>query len=119
MNAQQLRKNLGQRLKLRPVARRQLANGTPLGPVDDEWFVQSIKEQQVELYNMRTGHILDLGFDNIREYRSPNFLLLRCQVILRGASRRFIPACYEPHGLTYSQRSPSGYEIRGIPRPDQ
>ncbi|MGH9459654.1 MAG: hypothetical protein ACRD1X_00405 [Vicinamibacteria bacterium] len=86
MNARQFRKSLGQRLRLRPIPKRQLADATPLHLIDDEWFVERIEEHHVVLHNLRTGHILELGFDNIREFRSPHFLLLRCQVILRGIS---------------------------------
>ncbi|MGH9460196.1 MAG: hypothetical protein ACRD1X_03200 [Vicinamibacteria bacterium] len=86
MNAKQFSKNLGRRVRLRPIAKRQLADGTPLPLIDDEWFVERIEEHHVVLHNLRTDHILELGFDNIREFRSPQFLLLRCQVTLRGIS---------------------------------
>ncbi len=38
----------------------------------------------VRLHNIATGHDFTLGTDNIREYRTPDFLLLRCQLTLRG-----------------------------------
>ncbi len=36
------------------------------------------------MHNIATGHDFTLGTDNIREYRTPDFLLLRCQLTLRG-----------------------------------
>lgn len=91
MNAKQFSKNLGQRMRLRPVAKRQLVGGMPLESIDDEWFVERITADHAVLNNLRTGHVLDLGFDNVREFRSPNFLLLRCQIILRGNRIIFEP----------------------------
>jgi hypothetical protein len=38
-----------------------------------------------------TGHRVKLGFDNIREYRSPNFLMLKCQLMLEEDQVRVEP----------------------------
>lgn len=84
MNAEQFRKNVGSLVRLRPIARRRLPTGQSLDPIDYEWRVLRIVDGSVELTNIRTDHITRLGFDNIREFRTPNFLLLRCQLILCG-----------------------------------
>ena len=33
-------------------------------------------------HNLRTAHVVVLGSDNVREFRTPHFLLLRCQLML-------------------------------------
>lgn len=85
MNASQLKKNLHSRVRLRPLPRR-LDNrtGSWLQPLDDEWLIREITSTGVRLHNIRTDHDFTLGADNIREYRTPDFLLLRCQLTLHG-----------------------------------
>lgn len=82
MNVEQLRKNVGALVYLRPIPDE--AGDGPLRPKDDEWRIDRIEGSFVRLYNIRTLHIADLGNDNIREFRSPHFLLLRCQITLKG-----------------------------------
>lgn len=91
MNKGQFKKNIGNRLKLRPLVQRRILphefpglGGELLPPMDDEWIAEKISDSGVELRNTATGHVITLGFDNIREFRSPNYLLLRCQLTLEG-----------------------------------
>jgi len=104
MNAEQLRKNVGQQVKLRPrvllVNRGApdvsetgvivLTSGTPLrrtrtDETDCMWTIESIgNDKRVTLFCSFTGHRVTLGADNIREYRTPDFLLLKCQLRLDG-----------------------------------
>lgn len=83
MQVEQLRKNIGSQLRLRPIPiRLRTATGEVLPPEDDQWTLLRIENGRVELHNIRTGHVAQLGNDNIREYRTPDFLLLRCQLTL-------------------------------------
>lgn len=56
--------------------------------LDDEWFVSAFADQILTLKNAR-GHCLELGFDNIREYRSnpggSGYLVLNSQIYMDGA----------------------------------
>ena len=57
------------------------------GPFDN-WSVQSISNQGLGLTNIHTGHVLNLGYDHIREWRSSpigdGFLCLRSRVRVDG-----------------------------------
>lgn len=56
-------------------------------PVDDAWKVEAIEgdPKHVRLHNIRTGHFFVLGGDNCREFREPDFFLLRCKVYILPA----------------------------------
>jgi hypothetical protein len=84
MNLEQLKKkNQGSAVYLRPVPGRfQTATQEVLPPIDDQWTIHKVEDGKVELHNPRTMHFVALGSDNIREFRSPNFLMLRCQLTL-------------------------------------
>ncbi|MGH2361188.1 MAG: hypothetical protein ACRDGM_11700 [bacterium] len=104
MNAAQLKKNIGQLVRLRPKARRPtlvpdynaVVNALRRYPtrqteqqlleeVDYEWRIENVTEDKnVVLYCIATDHKITLGADNIREYRTPHFLMLRCRLILDG-----------------------------------
>jgi len=83
MNAKELSKNIGDLFRLRPAPFRTNLEGQLL-EVDDEWRLESVlqKPTRVQLTNMRTGHQLELESDNIMERRSPDFLILRCEVTI-------------------------------------
>lgn len=85
MNIDQFRKNLGMRVKIRPVALSRMPDARCY-QVDDDWFIEQIDpvKKTVKLRNIATDHSRELGADNIREFRTPNFLLLRVQIILEG-----------------------------------
>ncbi len=86
MNVDQLNKQIGTFVKLRPVPMRVGPLGEILPKRDDDWQIQNImnKPNRVCLSNISTGHYVELGADNVREYRTPNFLLLRCQLIIKA-----------------------------------
>jgi hypothetical protein len=85
MNKRQFQKNLHQWVSLRPIAkRRDHETGARLDPIDDQWAVEAVTDAGVQIKNSRTDHVKLLGWDNLREYRTPGFLLLRCQLTLRG-----------------------------------
>jgi hypothetical protein len=83
MNAGQLKKNLGQHVRLRPKVMRRAPTGELLPFQDDNWSIDRVDEKGVTIHNISTGHIVTLGNDNVREYRTPDFLILRCQLTLQ------------------------------------
>src|SRR5688572_30726152 len=86
MNLKHLQKQVRTILRLRPLPVRINGEGERLADCDDGWFVDQVYAEEptgVQLTNVSTGHTLKLQPDNIKEYRSPDFLLLRCQLIIR------------------------------------
>lgn len=88
MNLQGLQKNLGQTLRLRPLPIRLDSEGSDLGPADDPWRLDAILRDpnRIQLSNLPTGHILVLQSDNVKQFQSPDFLILRCQLTIVGAT---------------------------------
>jgi hypothetical protein len=84
MNAKELAKNIGLLFRLRPKPFRKDSEGESLVEVDDKWRLDGVlnKPTRVQLTNTRTGHKLELEADNIVERRSPDFLMLRCELTL-------------------------------------
>jgi hypothetical protein len=84
MNIAQLAKSVGRQLRLRPLPHRRERDGTYLHEIDDLWSLQVLLAgpDRLRLVNIRTGHVVELQPDNVREYRSPDFLILRCQLTL-------------------------------------
>ena len=74
----------GKTVRLLPQVARETERGEQLSPEDDHWRIQQTSTESLTIYNLRTGHIYDLGRDNIIEFRSPDFLMLRCQLKLKG-----------------------------------
>jgi hypothetical protein len=85
MNVEQLKKNVGTPVRIRPIAKRQEAStGQFLEPKDDNWYINRVASGVVDLQNSRTGHVASLGNDCVREYRSTAHLRLSVQLTLRG-----------------------------------
>jgi hypothetical protein len=86
MNIDQFKKQLGTNVKLRPLPVWFGSYGEKLSQKDDDWRVEEINKNpnRIKLHNIRTGHILELQCDNIREYRSPHFVMLKCKIIING-----------------------------------
>ena len=99
MNLKELAKRKGIHVRLRPIPTRIDASGSELPPADDEWVVEDIlsKPNRVHLTNPITGHFVEIHSDNIREYRSPGFLVLRCSLIISPAGISIEPIL-RPHG---------------------
>jgi len=86
VNVKELSKQIGQLFRLRPLPFRVEEDGERLPPIDDQWRLEAVHSAptRVRLVNLATYHALDLEWDNILERRSPDFLLLRCQLTIRG-----------------------------------
>lgn len=84
MNLQQIKKQVGTNLRLRPQPIRIGHNGEELSPVDDEWRLDEVSRRpsRLRLVNISTHHVVELQADNVKEYRSPHFLFLRCQLTI-------------------------------------
>lgn len=93
MNLKQLNKQLGTNLRLRPLPIRIGSDGGLLPRSDDLWQLETILEQpsRIRLVNIHTHHFVELQPDNVREYRSPNYLLLRCQLIITDGTIEIEP----------------------------
>lgn len=85
MNHQQMvTKNAGRLLKLRPVPLAKNLQGALVPAKFNEWRVSDAGQKRVRIDNVSTGHFLVLEPDNVAEFRSPDFLVLRCRLILDG-----------------------------------
>ncbi len=84
MNLSHMSKNVGRQLRLRPIPHRVAPDGLHLQQRDDHWLLNDILKapDRLQLQNIQTGHVIELQPDNVREYRSPDFLVLRCQLIV-------------------------------------
>jgi hypothetical protein len=91
MNRKQLQKQKGQARRLCP---------TPVDITgikrDDLWEVTDADDNGLHLRNQRTHHNLNLGFDHIHEYRTPDFLVLRSTVTLTPHGPELSPIVVAP-----------------------
>jgi hypothetical protein len=101
----EMKKDIGRGLRLRPHVQRvdrystMLTSGNPvkdkmvLVDTDFYWYVDAVDEKAstITLTCRHTGHQIALGDDNIREYRTPDFLMLRCRLLLDEGAVRIEP----------------------------
>jgi hypothetical protein len=92
MNREKVATMQYKKVRVRPIARRIEPSGQELAPIDDWWQIESTSKEKLKLVNPRTSHFVMLGADHIREYMtdyaggSDGFLVLKSQIILKGAS---------------------------------
>jgi hypothetical protein len=92
MKKDQIKKNVGDFVRLIPIAHRLDARGHPLPQIDDEWRIESVADDGVRISLPRTGHGRTLGFDHIHQYTSDRihhgvnygFLTLNVQLSIQG-----------------------------------
>ena len=94
MNWQQMKKNVGYRIQLVPIACLLDGNGCELPPMDDDWIIDEVSIAGVRVSNIRTGHVTTLGKDHVYNFTSNpdrsqtgipyGFLTLNVQVFLQG-----------------------------------
>jgi hypothetical protein len=115
VNKQQLRKNEGNLVRIRPVAKRFDGgkNGPELRPaIDDEWRIESVTDRGVAISNVRTGHGITLNYDHIRNFTSDirgpgyGFLNLTVQVHIGGRDLWIEPDVAPPR---ISDREPKAF----------
>ena len=105
MNKTQASKWIGKEFRIRPIAIRMTDIGERLPQEDAKWLVSDVSDIEVTILRVGTDHPCQLGLDNVREYRTPDFLLLRCQLTLRGDE-----ISSEPIIVTSVDRNISGFE---------
>lgn len=101
MNLDQLKKNINQRVQLRPIARRFDNEGLELEQIDDDWVIQEVSNGGVQISNIRTAHTTILGRDHVHHFTSNpdrsqsgtkhGFLTLNVQISLRGQNLSIDP----------------------------
>jgi hypothetical protein len=102
MHKTKLTENLNSRVRLWPTAWRRTADGQWLPPIDDDWILERVTEDDVAyLSNIRTGHVAQLGTDRIHHFdREPHrdwdgskhgLLELRVQLVLSGCDIDYRP----------------------------
>jgi hypothetical protein len=94
MNRDQLKKNVGFRVRLRPTMRELDQFGRPFSYKDDDWLIQVAGEAALNISNLRTQHIYALGYDHIHHFVSDpdktrgglnrGMLVLTVQLVARG-----------------------------------
>jgi hypothetical protein len=95
MNIKHLRKRIGGSFRLRPKALwRDRADVT-----DERWELDSAEDSpaRIRLRHPEFGETVELQSDNIREFRSPDFILLRCRLIVQSSGIQIEPLV-EPKG---------------------
>ena len=71
MNQSAIRKIVGFRVKLRPMALRWNTGGKLLPVIDDIWEIQMTPRRKavIQINNLRTSHFWDLSADSIHDFR--------------------------------------------------
>lgn len=105
MNKKQALHWTGKEFRTRPGAIRMTEGGQRLEQRDETWLVGDVSDIAATISNVSTGQIYELGLDNIREFRTPDFLLLRCQLTIKGEE-----VVAEPVVITTVDRTISGFE---------
>ncbi|HHT9120782.1 MAG TPA: hypothetical protein ACFYD3_09630 [Candidatus Hypogeohydataceae bacterium YC41] len=95
MKIKKLKSMIGKKVRIDPMANRMTPEGKLLDKLDDEWLIIKVddKEKEIVLKNVRTDHILSLGFDNIHDFNSLKILNVRCQITLQGVNVGIEPIC--------------------------
>jgi hypothetical protein len=111
VNRDGLKKFVGGRVQLVPVAHRIDQKGHLLEPIDDDWLLESVTDQGARISNPRTGHFTTLGFDHIYEFTSNpdrsrgearfGFLTLKIQISIKGNSLTIRPALRPGESVPY------------------
>ena len=94
MNLEKLKKNIGHRVQLQPVACRLDENNRELESIDDDWVIHDVNNDTLRISNIRTNHEAILGKDHVHHFttnpgrsedeRQYGFLTLNVQVYLQG-----------------------------------
>ena len=105
MNKSQALGWIGKEFRIRPIAIQLTNAGEELPQVDAKWLVRDVSNTAATILKVGTDYPWQLGLDNVREYRTPDFLLLRCQLTLRGNE-----ISSEPIIFTSVDRNITGFE---------
>lgn len=115
MNVEYLKKDIGKHFRIRPLPER-WDDTRQLASLDERWSLDDVTQQHIKITNLSTGHSKEIGADNVREYRGPDFLLLRCHLIIRKRALEIEPILRPNTILSDEQeqllRSIAGYQQR-------
>jgi len=70
VNWEQMKKNVGARVQLKPTPHRLDDYGRKLPSVADDWIIEDVSTDGVRIKNVRTDHTTTLGKDHIYDYVS-------------------------------------------------
>lgn len=90
MNRDQLDASVGKEFRLRPVVSIGDESERPT-PHDDRWRLIRCSNSILELANVRTNQSLEIGIDHLHDFRTPDFLMLKCQVTMVGTNVQIEP----------------------------
>ncbi len=89
-----MKKNVGCRVQLVPMACRLDENGHELPPINDDWIINEVSTDAVRIWNTGTDHTITLGKDHVHHFTTDpgrsqagiryGFLTLNVQVFLQG-----------------------------------
>jgi hypothetical protein len=101
MNLEQLKKNVGFRMKLVPPAQHLDNLNDPKPVVDEDWIVEAVTDEFISLKSVGLSHVALLGKDHVKNFATdPNratdgldhgFLILLVQVFINGTKLWTIP----------------------------
>ena len=101
MNWEQMKKNVGARVQLKPIPHRLDDYGRKLPSLDDDWIIEEASADGVRIRNVRTHHTTTLGKDHIYDYISNpdqsnggvkhGFLTLKVQIFLKPQGLSITP----------------------------
>lgn len=102
MNIGQLRKNIGTVITLFP---RPKVNGESITASRNKWLIVGEGEgvKSLELSNTVTEHKFLLPYDSIREFRQPDLLILRAQIVLSAEGAELLPFTDSPDDKPYDE----------------
>jgi hypothetical protein len=89
VNTEQLKKNVGRLLRIRPEPKFRWMSDLE---ADYRWRLDEVTKEGVTLVCQNpAGHKVQLSNDNVREYRQPDVLMLKCHLFIEGAEVRVEP----------------------------
>lgn len=114
MNWEQMKKNVGCRVQLVPIACHLDENSRELPQIDDDWIIEEVSAAGVRISSNSCGHVTTLGKDHIHHFTSNpdrsrtgiphGFLTLNVQVFLQG-NRLWVRPSARPGEPVRPQRS--------------
>lgn len=129
MNLDLLKRNVGQRVQLEPIACQLDEAGNELKQINDDWLIQEVRSDIIRIDNVRTSHVAKLGKDHVHHYTSnPNrfeggykygFLTLHVQIFLQGVHLWIRPTLrpgerVSPHHKAPPITAASGVDTSGL-----
>ena len=101
MNWDQMKKNIGAHVQLRPIAHRLDEHGGKLLAIDDDWLIEEVTADGVRIENLRTHQTTTLGKDHVYGWSSNldrsltgvkcGFLTLNMQIFLKPTGLSITP----------------------------